>query len=160
MDKISKIEQFSIQPYLDANRTKLDESLVSLRLMKEIDDFIEINDINQKDLASKLGYSNAYISQLMAGVKKINTSFINRFEKKFNLQIEFKIKCKENSSYYSKVVEHNSNINLFININFHSGAFLNIREETFNKKFNIIQKYSLKEDVDYLSVTEDYLSLK
>lgn len=104
----------SMQSYIDSNRTKLDESLVSLRLMKEIDDFLEINNVNQRDFASCLGYSEAYISQLMSGTKKFNTSFINKLEKKYNLEVNFKINCKKESNYFSKI--SNSSVEISINI--------------------------------------------
>lgn len=84
----------SLNSYIENNRSKIDEALVSLRLMKEIDDFLEINNIKQRDFADKIGCSEAYISQLMSGTKKFNTSFINKFEKIYNLKIDFKIKHK------------------------------------------------------------------
>jgi plasmid maintenance system antidote protein VapI len=103
-----------MQSYIDSNRSKLDESLVSLRLMKEIDDFLEINNVNQRDFASCLGYSEAYISQLMSGTKKFNTSFINKLEKKYDLEVQFKINCRKESNYFSKL--SNSSVEISINI--------------------------------------------
>jgi transcriptional regulator with XRE-family HTH domain len=103
MSKSLKNTNNFLSSYVEDNRTKIDESLVSLRLMKEIDDFLEINQINHRDFADNVGYSESYISQLMSGVKKFNSSFINRFEKKFNLKIEFKIQPKKNTNYFTKV---------------------------------------------------------
>lgn len=80
-----------IQSYIDMNREKIDESLVSLRLMKEIDIYLDTHNISNKLLANDLGYSESFISQLMSGVKKINTSFINKFEKKYNVYFNFSI---------------------------------------------------------------------
>lgn len=103
----------TINSYIDKNRTKIDEALVSLRLMKEVDEFLDVNNVNQRDFASDLGYSEAFISQLMSGTKKINTSFINRFEKKYNLKINFQIESKDNTNFITKY----SNSFLEININ-------------------------------------------
>jgi transcriptional regulator with XRE-family HTH domain len=89
----------NISSYIDNNRTKLDEALVSLRFMKQIDDFLAIHNLNQKDLAYDLNVSAAFISQLMAGTKKINTPFINKFEKKYD--VEFKLMICYNNSQYS-----------------------------------------------------------
>lgn len=85
---------FSIQSYLDENREKIDEALVSLRFMKEIDEFLDFTNVSQREFASSIGYSEAYVSQLMSGTKKFNSSFINKFEKKYDVEISFKIKSK------------------------------------------------------------------
>lgn len=103
MSKSLKNTNNFLSSYIEDNRTKIDESLVSLRLMKEIDDFLEINQINHRDFANNVGYSESYISQLMSGIKKFNSSFINRFEKNFDLKIEFKIQPKRNINYFTKV---------------------------------------------------------
>lgn len=102
----------SINSYIDTNRTKIDEALVSLRLMKQVDDFLDMNAISQREFATDLGYSEAFISQLMSGTKKINTSFINRFEKVYNLKINFQIEAKNNAHFITKF----SNSFLEINI--------------------------------------------
>ncbi len=114
MSKVIDNSNYSLNSYIENNRTKIDEALVSLRLMKEVDDFLEINNISQRDFASKIGYSEAFISQLMSGSKKINTSFINRLEKRYDLKINFKITCKDNSNFISKI--SNSSIQININI--------------------------------------------
>lgn len=95
-------KDFSIQSYVDGNRDKLDEALVSLRFMKEIDLFLEANNISNKKLAIDLGYSESFISQLMSGVKKINVSFINKFEKNYNVKINFSIQDKREEHILSK----------------------------------------------------------
>uniref|UniRef100_UPI00404929A4 hypothetical protein n=1 Tax=Gelidibacter sp. TaxID=2018083 RepID=UPI00404929A4 len=104
----------SLNSYIENNRMKIDEALISLRLMKEIDDFLEDNNIKQRDFAGSIGCSEAYISQLMTGTKKFNTSFINKFEKIYNLKIDFKIRGKRDCPYISKM--SNSHIEININI--------------------------------------------
>lgn len=103
----------SLSSYKENNRTKIDEALVSLRLMKEVDDFLDINEISQRDFASSIGYSEAFISQLMSGTKKFNASFINKFEKLYDIKFDFKIKSKKSADFISKV----SNAHIEININ-------------------------------------------
>lgn len=105
---------FSIQSYLDENREKIDEALVSLRFMKEIDEFLDITNVSQREFASSIGYSEAYISQLMSGTKKFNSSFINKFEKKYDVEISFKIKSKDEGSYFTEI---SSSSSLQINVN-------------------------------------------
>ncbi len=112
MKKTLDIKKNSLNSYIDNNRVKIDEALVSLRLMKEIDDFLEINDIKHRDFAVKMGYSEAFISQLMSGTKKFNTSFINRIEKTFDLKVDFKIKTKNDIEFISKYT--NSSIIIYI----------------------------------------------
>lgn len=104
----------SLNSYIEKNRTKIDESLVSLRLMKEVDDFLDINNINQRDFAKSVGYSEAFVSQLMSGTKKFNTSFINKLEKVYDVKIDFKIKSKESSNFISKI--SNTTIEISINV--------------------------------------------
>ena len=77
----------SLNSYIEDNRMKIDEALVSLRLMKEIDNFLDINEVSQRDFANSIGYSEAYISQLMSGTKKFNASFINKFEKLYDIKL-------------------------------------------------------------------------
>lgn len=103
----------SLSSYKENNRAKIDEALVSLRLMKEVDDFLDINEISQRDFASSIGYSEAFISQLMSGTKKFNASFINKFEKLYDIKFDFKIKSKKSADFISKV----SNAHIEININ-------------------------------------------
>lgn len=105
---------FSIQSYLDENREKIDEALVSLRFMKEIDEFLDFTNVSQREFASSIGYSEAYISQLMSGTKKFNSSFINKFEKKYDVEISFKIKSKDEGSYFTEI---SSSSSLQINVN-------------------------------------------
>lgn len=104
----------SIQSYIDMNREKIDESLVSLRFMKEIDTFLDAKNISNKSLANNLGCSESFISQLMSGVKKINTSFISKFEKKYNVKIKFSIETNEHYNFIYK--SSNSIITVSLNI--------------------------------------------
>lgn len=107
MKEVAKISPASINSYISANREKLDESLVSLRLMKSVDDFLNEKKITQRDFANSLGYTESFISQMMSGVKKANVAFVNRFEKKYGVEIEFKI-------VRGNIGGHNKNEKVFI----------------------------------------------
>ncbi len=107
-------DNYSIQSYIDKNREKIDESLVSLRLMKEIDEFLDIRGISQREFALNLGCSEAYISQLMSGTKKINASFINKVEKRYGVEINFRIMTKEEGKSLSDLA--GSSIQLTVNV--------------------------------------------
>lgn len=127
MDHLIQVNNFD--SCLNLDRTKIDESLVSLRFLKQIDDFLEQKDLSNRDLANKLGYSESYISQLMTGSKKINISFISKFEKYYHCKFDVKLK-KENKHNYVKFHSNREifEINIKIDINF-SG------EPIFNKTF-------------------------
>ena len=116
MSELTK--RFSIQSYIDKNRDKIDESLVSLRFMKQVDEFLDYKNFSNKDLATKLGYSESYVSQLMSGVKKVNTSFINKFEKLYDAKIEFRVYLNTEKSFVSSLKENNfCQINFNLNMN-------------------------------------------
>lgn len=136
------IETFKIQSYIDTNREKIDESLVSLRLMKEIDNFTEFNKISNKDLAFGLGYSESYISQLMSGVKKFNASFINKFEKKYEVKVDFKILLNSNDNAGWSTLKEKLSYRLDFNMDFHL-----INNSTTYYSFNRtnIDKYEIEE---------------
>lgn len=126
MNEVTK--RFSIQSYIDNNREKIDESLVSLRVMKEVDRFLDYEKLSNKDLAIKLGYSESYVSQLMSGVKNMNVSFINKFEKCFDAKIDFKIYLKNEDVYLHKLDER-VQFNLDINLNM---FFVNEEQSKFS----------------------------
>ena len=115
MSNLQKYDGFVLDSYIKKNREKLDESLVSLRLMKEVDDFLEMNGLNQKELAESIGYTESYVSQLMTGVKKANTSFINKFEKVFKVKIRFSIRPDKHTGHITKL--SNADVSIIININ-------------------------------------------
>jgi transcriptional regulator with XRE-family HTH domain len=136
-----------LSTYADKNRTKIDEALVSLRFMKQIDTFLDLNNLNQKELANDLDTSPAFISQLMSGTKKINTSFINKFEKKYN--IEFKVLIQSNDSEYRIIECVQSSIEIKLNIsafveNKNSYSFQNNSENLFEFHSNFNQIFRLK----------------
>jgi len=139
-------KNLSIQSYVDKNRNSIDEALVSLRVMKQIDDFLEYKNVTNRELAKKLDYTESYVSQLMSGVKKVNVSFINKFEKKFNVEIDFKIKLIEENFKILNSIE-NQMINLInlniITINNNSSSF------AFNAKSTDFFDY---EDAEYVNV--------
>ena len=122
---------FSLQSYIDKNREKIDESLLSLRILKEIDKFLEYKDLCNKDLATQLGYSESYISQLMSGVKNVNISFLKKFEKSFNTKFDFKIYLQEECKY---LTSFDTKETVFVNIKNHSN-FHNDRR----LKFSMVQ---------------------
>lgn len=112
-------QRFSIESYVDKNREKIDESLISLRLMKEVDRFLDYEKLSNKDLAIKMGYSESYISQLMSGVKNVNVSFINKFEKCFESKFDFKIYLKKEKVFLHKLEERTQfNIDIHVNMFF------------------------------------------
>ncbi|WP_296618490.1 helix-turn-helix transcriptional regulator [Marivirga sp.] len=102
MKELIKNEDLSFDSYISDNRTKLDESLISLRLMKVLDDFLIENSITHRDFAKNINCSESYISQLMSGTKKFNVSFLNKFEKAFKLKMNFKIESRNKMALVSE----------------------------------------------------------
>ncbi|RCW89789.1 helix-turn-helix domain-containing protein [Winogradskyella arenosi] len=139
MSKVNKIDTISFDSYLKKNRTKIDESLVSLRFMKEVDYFLDYNKITQRKLADDIGCTEAYISQLMSGVKKINTSFINKLEKHYEVKVEFKILPKKECNYITSFANTFIQININIDDSFEA---LNM----FSSKNSPIEYYELDTD--------------
>lgn len=92
-------KDFSFENYLTDNRIKLDESLVSLRLMKVIDDYLIEKKLTKREFAREIKCTESYVSQLMSGTKKFNVSFINKFEEKYNMEVCFVLKDKKKSKY-------------------------------------------------------------
>lgn len=137
-------KRFSIQSYIDKNRDKIDESLVSLRIMKELDRFLDYKNITNKDLANKLGYSESYVSQLMSGVKNVNVAFINKFEKRFSTKFDFKIFLKEDETYLRKLDER-VNFNIHVNLNMYT---INETHSKFTFKQNKMEMVSIS-DTEY-----------
>lgn len=130
----------SISKYIETNRTKIDEALISLRLMKQIDSFIEYKNINQKQLAIDLDISPAFISQLMSGVKKINTSFINRFEKTYNVKFKFIIQENEAEYIFIESILSSNEISFhFKKNNFSSIENIQNSSFSFNSNDNVIE---------------------
>lgn len=112
---MKEIDKNNINTFITQNRTKLDEALVSLRFMKEVDEFLDENEISQREFAELLGYSEAFVSQLMSGTKKVNTSFINRLEKSFDVIVKFNIEHKHQSDYFARFYDNS----IVVNINAH-----------------------------------------
>ncbi len=142
MDQLIQYNNF--ESYPDQNKNDIDESLVSLRFLKQIDDYLEIRNLKNRDLANALGFSESYISQLMTGVKKINISFINKFENKFNLEFDIKIKdCSNRNFFRFNNVNSVYEINVFLNTNisdnhlfhhtFNNGHFLDVEDAVINE---------------------------
>jgi transcriptional regulator with XRE-family HTH domain len=141
---------FPIQSYIENNREKLDESLVSLRLMKEIDMFLDAKDISNKLLAQDLGYSESFISQLMSGVKKINTSFINKFENNYNVKFRFSIEEEKEENFISIYSMS------FLDINLNVSNNKNFKTVKISPEFNL-GEYTEYEDIDNNSLCKNII---
>lgn len=92
MSNLTVKNEYSLESYMRENHKEIEDSMISIRLMKQVDDFISDHDIKKSSLAERLGVSKSYITQLMTGVKKFNVSFIQKFESSYNVEIDFKIK--------------------------------------------------------------------
>ena len=146
MSNLKIFEQNSLNSYVDNNREKIDAALVSLRIIKQIDNFLDYNELNQKDLANKLEVSEAFVSQLMSGSKKINVQILNKFEKQFNVEFEFKLRSK--NSMYSLVEVVNNTIEL----KSFRPEFSTIKNFCFSNNSNSV--YNLDTDYNPIVITK------
>lgn len=135
---MKQIEKADLNSFISGNRTNLDESLVSLRFMKEIDCFLDENNLTRREFAEYLGYSESFISQLMSGSKKVNTSFINKLEKTFDVFVSFKV--ESNRKHYKKFYETS------LEFNFSSGS---IQSATGIYSFKIDSNQSFDQNTEF-----------
>ncbi|MEZ7506994.1 helix-turn-helix domain-containing protein [Flavobacterium sp. Arc2] len=138
MNKLQINLKNQLSSYVDNNREKLDVALLSLRIIKQIDTFLDSKKLNQKDLATNLEVSEAFISQLMSGSKKINVQFINKFEKKFDVEFDFKLRDKKSMATFFEIT--NSSIELKSN----KAEFTTIKAFSFKNNSN--SNYLLEEE--------------
>ncbi|WP_319480984.1 helix-turn-helix transcriptional regulator [uncultured Draconibacterium sp.] len=138
---IEKINTKRMSNYLDKNRDKIDETIVSLRILKEIDSFLESKSVKRFELAEKVKSSESYISQLMSGTKKINTSFINRFEKAYNVTFKYVIQENEKVYDYYKSI-HSSNE---VSLHFKKADLYKIEQDNLATSFVSIKYNELNE---------------
>jgi transcriptional regulator with XRE-family HTH domain len=144
-EEVFNTNQFS--KYLETNKTKIDESLVSLRFLKQIDIFLYNNSLNQKDLAVAMNVSEPYISQLMAGTKKINMKFINSFEKKF--KVEFSLKLNNVNSNYLVIDVYSDNA---LKLNLNRVDFTDMNSFSFSNNTSV--SYELKNKINPIVIIE------
>lgn len=135
-----------LSSYVDNNREKLDVALLSLRIIKQIDNFLDSKRLNQKDLATNLEVSEAFISQLMSGSKKINVQFINKFEKKFNVEFDFKLRDKKSMATFFEI--KNSPIELKLN----KAEYTTIK--AFSFKNNSDSSFFIEEDYEQMVINK------
>lgn len=84
-----------IENFVQTNRENIDESLVSMRIMKQVEELMDSLELNKKQLAKELGFSQAHITNLFIGNKNVNMKFISRIEKRFNVIVDIKIQAKD-----------------------------------------------------------------
>jgi transcriptional regulator with XRE-family HTH domain len=70
--------------------------------------------IKNKELASKLGFSSSYITQLFNGDKLLNFTMLAKIQKAYNITFEIKAK-KNEQSHTSKSTEKMSHASLHVN---------------------------------------------
>ena len=74
--------------------------MLMFRFLSEVEkNNIESKTLRNRDLASKLGVSPSYITQLMRGDKLMNFTMLAKIQKVFD--ITFEIKARRNESLYS-----------------------------------------------------------
>ncbi|MFM9400794.1 helix-turn-helix domain-containing protein [Myroides odoratimimus] len=124
--------------FLDNKRDeKINESLLSLRIMKQIDDYLEQHDKTNRCFAEELRCSESYISQLMSGNKNVNVSFLNKIERLYNVYFEIKL---INNSVVQPVMEKKEEIWTY-NYNLGSLEFKSNMELSLNVKTDSFVSY-------------------
>jgi ribosome-binding protein aMBF1 (putative translation factor) len=76
--------------------------MISYRVLSEVEKVCEEKKINKKELATMVGFSPSYITQLFRGVKHVNMDVMARFEDA--LELCFEIKSRYNTESHSDFV--------------------------------------------------------
>ena len=74
----------------DENDIKHETSMLMYRFLSEIERLSEEKSLNRKELATAIGTSASYITQLFRGNKIINLETIAKFQKIFDVKFEIK----------------------------------------------------------------------
>lgn len=72
-----------------------DASMISFRILSEIEKLCDARQIKKKDLAEMVGTSKSYITQLFNGTKSINTQIMAKFENALDITFETHLKLNE-----------------------------------------------------------------
>jgi transcriptional regulator with XRE-family HTH domain len=67
-----------------------DTKMLMYRILSEVERLSEEKDLNRKELASLIGTSASYITQLFRGNKVINLETVAKFQKVFDVNFEIK----------------------------------------------------------------------
>jgi ribosome-binding protein aMBF1 (putative translation factor) len=76
--------------------------MISYRVLSEVEKVCEEKKINKKELATMVGSSPSYITQLFRGVKHVNMDIMAKFEDA--LELCFEIKSRYNTESHSDFV--------------------------------------------------------
>jgi transcriptional regulator with XRE-family HTH domain len=72
-----------------------DASMISFRILSEIEKLCDNRKIKKKDLAEMVGTSKSYITQLFNGTKSINTQIMAKLENALDITFETRLKLNE-----------------------------------------------------------------
>ena len=73
--------------------------MIMFRFLSEVEEHSGAKKLKRNELASKLGVSSSYITQLFKGDKLLNFNMLAKIQKAFD--ITFQIKARKNESLYS-----------------------------------------------------------
>jgi|GEM_PF-6451610 len=95
--KVAKLDKSIFHLDLEKQDSKMNEAMVSLRVMRQIDDYLTYLEMTNREFADRLEVNESYISQLMTGTRRVNIAFLNKIEEVFNVKFIFKIDHKKTS---------------------------------------------------------------
>jgi transcriptional regulator with XRE-family HTH domain len=81
----------------EGERTKHEADMLSLKIALQITNYMEERGLSKKELASIIGTSPAYITQILRGDKRINMVFLAKLVKKLNVNCNFKFEAIQES---------------------------------------------------------------
>jgi transcriptional regulator with XRE-family HTH domain len=79
----------------DNERIEHEADMLSLKIALEVTNYLEEKGFTNKELASMVGTSPAYITQILRGDKRINMVFLAKLVQKLNVNGDFKIEANE-----------------------------------------------------------------
>lgn len=90
--KIAKQKADSIQKALSFKNKKeeirLLSEIVNYDYVNSIKESLQVRDILASDVASKIGVSRSYVSQIFNGTRMVNIPFITRIRREFSIPLE------------------------------------------------------------------------
>ena len=75
----------------EQEKVEFQKEILSLKFIKVIEQFMEQNNISRKVLGEKMGYSQAYISQVFNAYKPVNLDFLVKFQNTIDMSFEIKL---------------------------------------------------------------------
>lgn len=118
---------------------EMEKTMIQMRFMSEVEKLMEIQNVNKKQLAERIGTSASYITQLFRGNKTLNLETVAKFQHVFGYKFGIEIK-KDVTKPMSNCFTRNDFLDLFKSQPKRRREPIN--ENDFNKPLKLTPNYS------------------